>query len=113
LSVSGNSEPSSIIKLREKLADPSVQKSLIGFTKTVQFSFTDIKEDYLLTINDGKLLNLEKTTNQGANIVVIIANTLMENILDKTANPITSYMSGKLKIKGQMDDLIKLQKLLS
>ena len=107
-----NSEPEAVTMLRQKFADPSVQESLNGFSKTIQFSFTDIKEDYLFTIKDGKLASVERRLNPNANMVVFAANSLMAGILEKTANPMTAYMSGKLKIKGAMDDLMRLQKLM-
>jgi putative sterol carrier protein len=106
------SEPGSIAKLKERLADPAVQESLKGFSKTMQFSFTDIKEDYVFTLDDGKLTGLEKKTLPNANIVITVANSLMEGIMNKTSNPMTAYMTGKLKVKGPMDDLMRLQKLM-
>ena len=110
--MSANTEPASIAKLKERFADPSVQESLKGFSRTVQFSFTDLKEDYVFTINDGKLANVEKKSTPNANIVITVANSLMENIMNKASNPMTAYMTGKLKIKGPMDDLMRLQKLM-
>jgi len=110
--MSGNTEPASIAMLKERLADPSVQESLKGFSRTVQFSFTDLKEDYVFTIDDGKLANVEKKSAPNANIVITVTSSLMENIMNKASNPMTAYMTGKLKIKGPMDDLMRLQKLM-
>jgi len=111
--LSGDYEPTSIVKLKEKLADPSVQKALKGFSKTVQFSLTDLKKDYFFRIDDGKLASLEKKKEANANIVVTIEDSLMVSIMNGTASPITEYMKGRLKIKGQIDDLLRLQKLMS
>lgn len=108
-----NSEPLSITKLKEKLADRSVQESLKGFSKTIQFSFTDLKQDYLFTLNDGKLVSLLKRNMPDANITITVANSLMESLMNKTSDPMSAFMSGKLRIKGPMDDLLRLQKLLS
>ncbi len=108
----GSSEPGAVTKLKERFADPSVQESLKGFSKTMQFSFTDLKEDYVFTIDDGKLVNLEKKNLPNANIVITVANSLMEGIMNKTSNPMTAYMTGKLKVKGPMDDLMRMQKLM-
>ena len=108
------SEPTSIARMTQKFSEPSVQESLKGFTKTVQFSLTDVKEDYLLAFEDGKLSRAEKATPGGiADITVIASNELMDEILDKKANAVVSYMSGKIKIKGDLNDLMRLQKLLS
>ena len=110
--MSDSPEPTSITKLRQKLSDPSILQSLKGFSKSVQFSFTDIKETYGLVIKDGVVASLERKKPSKADIEVTVANSLMESIMEKTANPITAYMSGKLKIKGSMDDLMQLQKLM-
>jgi len=112
MSAAMNSEPASVSKLRDRFADPSVQESLKGFTKTMQFSFTDLKEDYVFNINDGKLAGVEKKSLPNANIVITVANSLMEGIMNKTSNPMTAYMTGKLKVKGPMDDLMRMQKLM-
>lgn len=95
----------------ERFADPSVQASLKGFTKTIQVSLTDLKEDYVLTIVDGKLSGVEKKSLPEANITITAANSLMEGIMNKTENSMTAYLTGKLKIKGSMDDLLQLQKI--
>ncbi len=105
-------EPVSISKLRERFTDPSVQESLKGFSKTMQLSLTDLKEDYVFSVSDGKLASVEKKSLPNANIVITVANSLMESIMDKSSNPMTAYMTGKLKIKGPMDDLMRLQKLM-
>ena len=111
-SASTGSEPGAVTKLRERFADPSVIESLRGFTKTMQFSFSDLKEDYVFTINDGNLASVEKKSLPNANIVITVANSLMEGIMNKTSNPMTAYMTGKLKVKGPMDDLMRMQKLM-
>ncbi len=98
--------------MKDRFADPEVQQSLKGFTKTMEFSLTDLKENYLFTIEDGKLANVEKKTLPGANIVITVANSLLVGIMNKESNPMTAYMTGKLKAKGSMDDLMRLQKLM-
>jgi putative sterol carrier protein len=112
VSSAGSSEPSSISKLKERFTDPSVQESLKGFSKTMQFSLTDLKEDYLFTVDNGKLASVEKKNLPNANIVITVANSLMEGIMNKTSNPMTAYMTGKIKVKGPMEDLMRLQKLM-
>ena len=109
----GGSEPSSIVKIRGKLAEPSIQQTLRGFSKTVQFSFTDLDENYLLTIEDGKLSKVEKKATSRASIVVTVTNKVMDEIMNKTRNAISAYMTGEIKIKGDMGDLMRLQNLMS
>ena len=104
--------PSSIKMIKERLDQPSLQQSLKGFTKTIQFSLTDLKEDYVFKLDDGKVSSLEKKNEPNANIIITTTNALMEGTMTKKENPVTAYMTGKIKIKGAMEDLMRLQGLM-
>lgn len=82
------------------------------FQRRCNFPLPTSKEDYVFTINNGKLASLERKNLPHANIIITVASSLMEGIMDKTPNPMTAYMTGKLKIKGPMDDPMWLQKLM-
>jgi putative sterol carrier protein len=105
--------PTSIRMIKERLSAPSFQQSLKGYTKTLQFSLTDLKEDYVFTLNDGKIVGIEKKSMPDANIIITVTNTLMESILNKKSSPVSAYMSGKIKTKGAMGDLMRLQNLMN
>jgi putative sterol carrier protein len=45
-------------------------------------------------------------------ILVTIKSDIFLGIIDKKLNPVTSYMTGKIKVKGAMGDLLKLQKIM-
>jgi putative sterol carrier protein len=98
--------------LRTRFGDPSVKTSLKGFTKTLQVSLTDTNSDYVFTIRDGELSSLETNSLSQADITLTVESSLMEGILTGKSNAIISYVTGKLKVKGGMDDLLRLQKLL-
>jgi putative sterol carrier protein len=78
----------------------------------VQISLSDVGEDYVFTIHDGSFPNVEKKTVSDPDVTVTVANTLMDGIMSKTSNPILAYFTGKLKIKGTRDDLLRLQRLM-
>lgn len=103
--------PVSITRIIAKLADPAVQTSLKGLNRTVQLSLTDLKEDYLLTIADGKLSKVERKTFPDANIAITVASSLLESIMNRATNPITAYMMGMIRFKGSEEDLTYLQKM--
>jgi putative sterol carrier protein len=105
--------PSSMKMIRERLLKPSFQESLKGFTKILQFSLTDLREDYVFTLDNGKLANVEKKSQSDANIIITTTNALMESVLNKTENAIASYMAGRIKVKGAMGDLVRLQNLMT
>lgn len=91
---------------------PSVQAAFQGFAKTIQFIFPDLKRDFTLTIaEDGSASLAEQIVPQPDMKVTTTSDTLA-GILDRTVNPIQAYMTGKLKVSGKMDEMLKLQKLL-
>jgi putative sterol carrier protein len=45
-------------------------------------------------------------------IHVTIDSGILIDIMNKKINPMTAYQTGKLKAKGNLTDLLKLQKLL-
>lgn len=99
-------------RIRDRFSDPAIQESFKGFTKKIIFDFTDTKEQYLISVEDGKTASLEKTTAAGADVIVTTTTDVLAGIMNKTVNPVTSYVTRKLKVKGSMEDLMKLQKLM-
>ncbi len=104
--------PSCIGQMVARFNDPATLSSLKGLTKTFQVSLTDLREDYVFRIQDGVLTGVERTSLPTPDIALTIASTLMEGIMNGTSNGIMSYFTGKLKIKGNLEDLLRLQKLL-
>lgn len=107
------SVPRAIRQLEAKFSDPGVQKSMEGFTQTLQVSFTDLGENYVFTIEDGKLSNVEKKSLPNAGIVITVSSTVLDGILIKKSNPMVAYMTGKLRMKGSREDLTRLQKIMN
>jgi putative sterol carrier protein len=89
-----------------------VQAALKGFTKSLQFKFTDTNEDWLIRSVDGKEATLTQETVEKPDIVVTIATDILVGIMDKKINGTTAYMQRKIQVKGAMEDLMKLQKLM-
>jgi putative sterol carrier protein len=103
--------PSSMEKLTKAMAAPAVQSSLKGFTKTIQISLTDLHEDYLLTVVDGKLSSVEKKSLPTADMTILVTDALMNSVMDKSTNATAEYMKGAIKFKGSMLDLMRLQQV--
>jgi len=99
-------------KMVDRFANPSVQASLKGFTKTLQFKFTDTKEDWVLRAVNGTSATLSQETLEKPDIVVTISTDILAGIMDKKVNGTTAYMTRKLQVKGAMEDLMKLQKIM-
>jgi putative sterol carrier protein len=99
-------------KMLDRFAVPAVQASLKGFTKTLQFRFTDTKEDWLIKAVDGSSATLTQETIEKPDILVTMATDILAGIMDKKVNGTTAYMQRKIQVKGAMEDLMKLQKIM-
>jgi putative sterol carrier protein len=106
------SSPRCIGQLAARFNDPAVVSSLKGLTKTLQVSLTDLNEDYVFNIKDGVLSRVERKSLPTPDIIVTIASPLMQGIMDGKSNGILAYFTGKLKMKGTREDLLRLQKLI-
>ena len=99
-------------KMVDRFANPSVQAALKGFNKTLQFKFTDTKEEWLIRSLDGTSATLTQESIEKPDIIVTIASDILAGIMDKKINGTTAYMQRKIQVKGAMEDLMKLQKLM-
>jgi putative sterol carrier protein len=99
-------------RIRGRFGEPSIQESFRGFTKKIMFDFTDTEEQYVLSVVDGREASVEKSAAQGADVVVTISTDTLSGVMNRTTNPVTAYMMRKIKVKGSMDDLMKLQKIM-
>jgi len=99
-------------KMVERFANPIVQASLKGFTKTLQFKFTDISENWLIKTVDGKEAALTQEVVEKPDILVTMTSDILAGIMDKKINPTSAFMQRKIQVKGAMEDLMKLQKIM-
>jgi len=99
-------------RLCDRFAQPEVRAAFRGFTKTMQFTFPDLQRNFTLSIaEDGSAKLAEQTVSQ-PDVKVTTGSDTLAGIVDHTINPIQAYITRKLKVTGQMDDLLRLQKLL-
>jgi putative sterol carrier protein len=79
-----------------------------GMTATYLFE-VDGAGTWLVDVNDGKL-----TVTEGGNdadTTISVSQDNFEQLISGDLNPTTAYMTGKLKVKGDMSAAMKLQKL--
>ena len=79
-----------------------------GMTNSYLFEIED-EGQWLVTVADGKLSVTEGGGEADATITA--AGETFDKIVAGEQNPTTAYMTGKLKIKGDMGAAMKLQKL--
>ncbi len=99
-------------KMVDRFANPAVQASLKGFTKSLQFKFTDTNEFWLLKVVDGKEATVSQETVEKPDVLVTISTDVLAGIMDKKINGTAAYMQRKIQVKGAMEDLMKLQKIM-
>jgi putative sterol carrier protein len=99
-------------KIIARFAQPNVQATLKGFTRNLQFRFTDTKEDWLIRSVDGKEGTLTQETLEKPDILITTTTDILAGIMDKKINGTTAYMQRKIQVKGPMEDLMKMQKLM-
>jgi putative sterol carrier protein len=99
-------------KMVDRFADAGVQAALKGFTKSLQFKFTDTSETWLIRAVNGKEATLTQETVEKPDILVTVTTDILSGIMDKKINGTTAYMQRKIQVKGAMEDLMKLQKIM-
>ena len=99
-------------RVAAKLEDPELKKEFERFHKCLQFVYPDINLSYVLELAGGEVKELKEGTAERPNVVVTIDSDTFLAIINKEVNAIDAYAQGKIKFKGAMTDLLKLQKLL-
>jgi putative sterol carrier protein len=65
---------------------------------------------WTVKVDDGKVAVSEGDT--GADCTISTSEDTFERIVDGTQNPLTAYMTGKLKVSGDVSAALKLKTLL-
>jgi len=98
--------------LQERYNTPDFRHQLQEYSKIIKFIFTDMQNPYIIEINRGKINELSDKITKTPDITISIDSAIFLDILHKKINPIMAFSTGKLKITGELTDLLKLQKLL-
>lgn len=97
--------------LGERFDDPKIQRRFKEYNKTLLFIFPDIDAKMYMKIGDAELIEVAEGETD-AELQVTMDTTVFFAIIEKTESPMAAYSAGKLKTKGEVPDLLKLQKLL-
>ncbi len=100
-------------KMVDRFTDPGVQSALKGFTKTLMFKFTDTNESWLLKAEDGCKATLTLETLEKPDVLITSTTDVLSGVMDKKINGTTAYMTRKIQVKGAMEDMMKMQKLMA
>jgi len=98
--------------IKKKFDDPDMKEKFKGFKRDMQFKFSDLNAAYVLSITEDATATLKEGTVEKPSISVETDSATFLGIRNKTISGTQAYMSGKLKVKGAMPDLLKLQRLM-
>jgi putative sterol carrier protein len=92
----------------ESLESRVDESKTAGMTATYLFE-VEGAGTWTVDVNEGKLNVTEGGDN--ADTTISVSEENFEKLISGDLNPTTAYMTGKLKVKGDMSAAMKLQKL--
>ena len=82
-----------------------------NYNKTVQFEITG-DDTFYVDIKGGKNLAITNGKHQKPDITIFSDRDTMTGINSGQVNSMQAFMAGKIKVKGAMMELVKLQKII-
>jgi putative sterol carrier protein len=102
----------SLEKMIGKMDDPKYKSRYADFNRTLQFEFTDNEEAVChIIFKEGTPTIVDGVSDTAELVITTTTNAIME-IIDGSLSPTRAFMGGRVKAKGPMNDLIKLQALM-
>jgi putative sterol carrier protein len=80
-----------------------------GIEASYVFDISD-RGIWTVKVDDGKVAVTEG--DEGGDCTVSASEETFQKIIDGRQNPLTAYMTGKLKVKGDMNAALKLKEIL-
>jgi putative sterol carrier protein len=102
----------SLGKMVGKMDDPKYQSRFADYNRTLQFHFTDSEEATCHIVFDGGTAKIVDGVAEEAELEITTTTDAIMAIMDGSLSPTRAFMGGKVKAKGPMNDLIKLQALM-
>lgn len=99
-----------IKKMVSKLDDPAYQDRFKDFDKILQFNFTDT-DNYYLVFKNAKC-EIKEGEIEEPDMIITTTSEVIIDIMDGELSPTKAFMGGKIKAKGPMNDMLKLQMLM-
>ena len=99
--------PREFFETLESRVDPA---KAAGLTATYRFEI-DGAGTWLVDVDDGKVSVTENGADVDADCTISTTSETFMKIAHREQNPTAAYMSGKLKVRGDMGQAMKLQKL--
>jgi putative sterol carrier protein len=102
----------SLEKMVGKMDDPKYKSRYADFNRTLQFEFTDNEEAICHIVFKEGTATIVDGVYEDAELVITTTTDAIMAIMDGSLSPTRAFMGGRVKAKGPMNDLIKLQALM-
>ena len=99
-------------RVATKFEDAEFRENFKRFCKKTQFVYSDINLSYVMEISNGMVKELREGTVTRPDVVVTLDSDTFLAILNGETNALDAYSTGKIKYRGAMTDLLRLQRLL-
>ncbi|MHA1976704.1 MAG: SCP2 sterol-binding domain-containing protein [Candidatus Hodarchaeales archaeon] len=99
-------------KLRGNFLTDKSKKTFRKWNKTMAFEFTDLEKIFYFNIEVGTPNEIIEGEPEKADIKIITDSVTWVGVMKGEIGGMKAYTSRKLKVKGRMPDLLKLQKLM-
>ena len=100
-----------VIEFNSRIVDePKFSKMIEGKNRTICISVTD-EGKYFTKLDNMRIEDFVSTQNTEADLVVTANAKTFIGLISKEISPIKAYMSGDLKVKASLTDMLLLKKL--
>jgi putative sterol carrier protein len=99
----------SVSEFFEGLSSRADPDKIAGVNNTYRFDIEDAGS-WTVDVQDGNV-NVAQEGDTEPDVTIAVSEENFQKLISGDLNPTTAYMTGKLKIKGDMGAAMKLQKL--
>ena len=90
--------------------EPEFSKMIEGKNRTICICVSD-GDNYSTKLESMRIEDFVKTENTDADLVVTANSEFLTGLINREISPIKAYMSGDLKVKASLTDMLLLKRL--
>ena len=90
--------------------EPDFSKMIEGKNRTICICVSD-GDNYSTKLESMRIEDFVKTENTDADLVVTANSEVLTGLINREISPIKAYMSGDLKVKASLTDMLLLKRL--
>ena len=90
--------------------EPEFSKMIEGKNRTICICVSD-GDNYSTKLESMRIEDFVKTENTDAELVVTANSEVLTGLINREISPIKAYMSGDLKVKASLTDMLLLKRL--